>query len=74
MAKILQEKTRIQFRPHILGYIQRGGTPSAFDRKYGYSAGIIAVDALSKSESNICIGIDGDNFVKKSFESALKID
>lgn len=74
LSKILQEKTRIQFRPHILGYVQRGGTPSAFDRKYGYSAGIIAVDALIKGESNFCVGIDGDNFVKKTFESALKID
>ncbi|MBR1988305.1 MAG: 6-phosphofructokinase [Clostridia bacterium] len=74
LAKTLQEKTRIQFRPHILGYIQRGGTPSAFDRKYGYSAGIIAVDALTKSESGLCVGIDGDNFVKKTFETALKID
>lgn len=73
LAKVLQEKCRMQFRPHILGYIQRGGTPSAFDRKYGYSAGIIAVDALVKNESEICIGIDGDNFVKKTFETALKI-
>ncbi len=74
LAKTLQEKTRIQFRPHILGYIQRGGTPSAFDRKYGYSAGIIAVDALIKGESNFCVGVDGDNFVKKNFDLALKID
>ena len=72
LAKTLQEKCKFQFRPHILGYIQRGGKPSAFDRKYGYSSGIFAVNCLIKHETGYTIGIQGDELVKKSFEDTIK--
>lgn len=73
LAKILQEKCKIQFRPHILGYIQRGGTPSAFDRRYGYSCGISAVESISKGETGFSIGMDNLKLTKKSFEDTFKI-
>lgn len=72
LAKTLQEKCKFQFRSHILGYIQRGGKPSAFDRKYGYSAGIFAVNCLVKNETGYTIGIQGDELVKKSLEDTVK--
>ena len=72
LANYLQEKCKFQFRAHILGYIQRGGTPSAFDRKYGYTAGMMAVSALFKNENGYTIGIQDDNLVKKSFEDTIK--
>ena len=72
LANYLQEKCKFQFRAHILGYIQRGGTPSAFDRQYGYTAGMMAVSALSKNENGYTIGIQDGNLVKKSFEDTIK--
>lgn len=72
LAKILQEKCKFQFRPHILGYIQRGGTPSAFDRSYAYSAGQMAVDCLLKDEYGFTLGMQGTEIVPKSFEQTLK--
>lgn len=74
LAKTLQEKCKFQFRPHILGYIQRGGTPSAFDRRYGYSAGYLAVDCALKNEYGFAIGMDGNSLNKKSFEETLKFN
>jgi len=72
LAKILQEKCKIQFRAHILGYIQRGGTPSAFDRRYGYTAGITAVNCLVKGENGYSIGMENGLLTKKSFEDTIK--
>ncbi len=72
LAKNLQEKCKIQFRPHILGYIQRGGTPSAFDRKYGYSAGYSAINHAIKKQFGFSIGMDGNSLNTKSFEDTFK--
>ena len=72
LAATLQEKCKMQFRAHILGYIQRGGTPSAFDRRYAYSAGKIAVDSIIRGETGFSVGMEADTLVKKSFEDTVK--
>ncbi|MBQ9795772.1 MAG: ATP-dependent 6-phosphofructokinase [Clostridia bacterium] len=72
LAKILQEKCKFQFRPHILGYIQRGGKPSAMDRSYAFSVGRLATTYLLSNEHSFTLGLQGDNFVKKPFEDAIK--
>lgn len=72
LAKILQEKCKFQFRPHILGYIQRGGTPSAFDRSYAYSVGQKSVDFILKNEFGFALGMQGTELIQKPFEEAIK--
>ena len=72
LAKILQEKCKFQFRPHILGYIQRGGKPSAFDRSYGYLAGLELVKLIIKNKFGFSFGMEGTNLVKKDFELTIK--
>ncbi|MBR2970086.1 MAG: ATP-dependent 6-phosphofructokinase [Clostridia bacterium] len=72
LAKILQEKCKFPWRAHILGYIQRGGTPTAIDRMYGYSAGLAVVEYTMKGESGFVLGMDNDHLVKKSFSDAIK--
>lgn len=72
LAKTLQEKCKIQFRPHILGYIQRGGKPTSFDRSYGYSAGHLAVNYLLNNEHGFCLGMQGAELMKKPFEEVIK--
>lgn len=72
LAKILEEKCKFPFRAHILGYIQRGGSPSAFDRKYGYTAGNEAVKAILNNERGFVVGIESNKLVKKPFENSLK--
>lgn len=72
LAKTLQEKCKFQFRSHILGYIQRGGKPSAFDRSYGYSVGRLAVECIKNNEHSFTLGMEGCELVKKSFEETIK--
>ena len=71
LSAILQVKTKKQWRPHILGYIQRGGTPSAFDRRYGYSAGIKAVEYIVNNKFNVAIGMVEDILVDKEINNSL---
>lgn len=72
LAATLQEKCKFQFRPHILGYIQRGGKPSAFDRSYAYSVGRMAVNSLVANEHSFALGMQGCDLVQKSFEDTIK--
>ena len=72
LASTLQSECKIQMRPHILGYIQRGGSPSAFDRRYGITAGKLAVETLKNKEC-VMIGLIGDNLTKKPFEECFKM-
>lgn len=71
VANILTEKCKKPIRPHTLGYIQRGGRPSAFDRAYGYEAGYSAINSILNGESGISIGMNNNVLVKISFAEAL---
>ncbi len=46
-------------RVTILGHIQRGGSPTAFDRMLAARLGIKAVQALLASESDVMVGLQG---------------
>ncbi|MBR6778869.1 MAG: ATP-dependent 6-phosphofructokinase [Clostridia bacterium] len=71
LASILQEKCKFQWRPHILGYIQRGGSPSAFDRKYGYTAGVKAVEMIISGQTGLSVGMIGNSLETKSLEDTI---
>ena len=71
-AKHLEEKCKFPWRAHILGYIQRGGTPSAYDRRYGYSAGLKVVDYIIKNETGFAVGMQNDILTKKSLDEVIK--
>ncbi|MBD0353677.1 MAG: 6-phosphofructokinase, partial [Rubrobacteraceae bacterium] len=43
----------------VLGYVQRGGSPTAFDRILASRMGAAALKALSEGESGIMIGLEG---------------
>jgi len=47
VAAEIQERTGIESRTTILGHVQRGGTPVAFDRVLGSWFGVAAVDAVA---------------------------
>lgn len=58
-----QHSSRLGFdiRATILGHLQRGGTPTPYDRKLGTMLGAGAVEALARGESGVLIGkIDGE--------------
>lgn len=60
-------------RPTVLGHIQRGGSPSAFDRILATRMGSYAVELLLEGEQGVMIGSSGDNLITTSLEIAMKL-
>ena len=52
-----QEETGFDVRTTVLGYTQRGGSPTYRDRMYGTTMGIEAVNALCNGESGKMVGV-----------------
>jgi 6-phosphofructokinase 1 len=61
-----------EIRVSILGHIQRGGTPSCFDRVLASRMGVYAVDCLIEQKSKIMVGIIDDKMVTTPISNAIK--
>ncbi|MGC6422580.1 MAG: 6-phosphofructokinase [Flavobacteriaceae bacterium] len=59
-------------RVSVLGHMQRGGTPSCFDRVLASRMGVFAVESLREGASNAMVGIENDNMVLFPLEKAIK--
>lgn len=58
----------------VLGHIQRGGSPSCYDRVLASRLGVGAIDALLKGERGVMIGVANNKVVSVPFEEAIKGD
>ena len=72
--RIRTEYPQYDVRVTILGNLQRGGTPSAFDRILASRLGVAAIDALNDGQRNVMVGISNDKIVYVPFNKAIKID
>ncbi len=71
MAKRIEAATGIETRATILGYMQRGGTPTCKDRVYASIMGAKAVDLLIEGEKNKAVGYLDGKFQAVDFETVL---
>ena len=53
-----RQKFGFELRATILGHVQRGGTPGAFDRLLATRLGAAAVDSLARGEHGVLIGLN----------------
>lgn len=72
LAKYIEEKTGYETRASILGHIQRGGTPSAFDRYIASKLGAYSVEMINKGTYNICLGIGGHDVYHADLAEIIK--
>jgi len=72
-ARIITEKTPYQAKWEILGRIQRGGAPSAFDRYLGASMGAYAVDRLAEGMGGIAVSIRNNSYTHFPIMEALSM-
>ncbi len=70
----IKEKTGIETRATILGHIQRGGSPTAFDRILASKMGARAVELLIRGAKNRTVGIQGNNIVDMDIDEALNVE
>ncbi|MBQ6697241.1 MAG: 6-phosphofructokinase [Lachnospiraceae bacterium] len=73
MAKRIEAATGIETRATILGYMQRGGSPTCKDRYYASIMGAYAVDILVQGKSNRVVAYRGGEFVDFDIEEALSM-
>jgi len=60
LAKELEELTHLEARVTILGYVQRGGTPSAADRLLATRLGTMAAELIQENVFGVMVAARGD--------------
>ncbi|MBQ9332887.1 MAG: 6-phosphofructokinase [Lachnospiraceae bacterium] len=73
MARRIEAATGIETRATILGYMQRGGSPTCKDRYYASIMGAYAADILCSGKSNRVVGIRHGECVDFDIEEALNM-
>lgn len=73
MARRIEAATGIETRATILGYMQRGGSPTCKDRYYASMMGAYAVDILLQGKSNRVVAFQKGEFVDYDIEEALSM-
>lgn len=71
LAKKIEDVTGIETRATILGHIQRGGSPSAFDRVLASKMGARAVELLLEGKTARVIGTKGGEIIDMDTTEAL---
>jgi 6-phosphofructokinase 1 len=73
LAKKVKERIpELDTRVTVLGHIQRGGSPSAFDRVLASTLGYAAVKGLLEGQRGVMAGIIDKQVVYTPFEKAIK--
>jgi 6-phosphofructokinase 1 len=70
LASLIEQRTGREARAVVLGHIQRGGTPSPFDRVLATRFGLAAVDAVHAGESGVMVALRGTDIVRVPLTAA----
>ena len=75
IAKMIEEEfEEMDVRVTILGHIQRGGSPSVYDRVTASRMGVAAVQALLNNKRNIMVGITNNEIVHVPLSKTVKLN
>ncbi|MEG0128597.1 6-phosphofructokinase [Clostridium sp.] len=74
IAEKVEKCTSVQARATVPGHIQRGGSPSAFDRLLATKFGAYAVESLENGESQVVIGIKNNKIIHMDIDEALSLE
>lgn len=72
IARIIEVLSGHETRATVLGYLQRGGSPSAKDRILGTQLGARAVELLHKDVSGMAVGVRGMDMIDVPFADVQK--
>ncbi|TNM45108.1 ATP-dependent 6-phosphofructokinase [Nocardioides albidus] len=64
LAQEIEQRTGKEARAVVLGHIQRGGTPSAFDRWLATRFGLQAIDAVADGEYGVMVALRGTSIIR----------
>ncbi len=71
LAPLIEELTGIETRATVLGHIQRGGVPTAFDRVLATRLGMAVTDLVADEEWGHMVALHGTDIARVGFDEAL---
>jgi 6-phosphofructokinase 1 len=71
LSRIIEDRTGMETRVTVLGHVQRGGSPSAFDRVWATRLGVAAVDYLHERVFGVMVAVQGNEIKPVSVDSAI---
>ena len=73
LAKYVEENLpEYEVRVSILGHMQRGGSPSCFDRVLASRLGVKAVELLLENKTNLMVGLKDNEIITTELSEAIK--
>lgn len=71
LSDLIEEKTGYETRVTVLGHIQRGGSPTAFDRVLGTRFGVEAVNLIIEKKFGYMVSLQGNRIDKVPIDKAV---
>ncbi len=71
LAKEIEKRTKCETRAVVLGHIQRGGSPTAFDRILATRFGVAAIDLVKAGKFGNMVALQGNAIVPVPLKDAV---
>jgi 6-phosphofructokinase 1 len=71
LAREIERRTNFETRTVVLGHVQRGGSPSAFDRMLATRYGLGAIDMVHRNEFGCMAALRGNKIVSVPLADAI---
>ena len=68
----IEKRTGKEARATVLGHVQRGGSPTAYDRVLATRFGLHAADAVHEGDSGVMVALQGTDIVRVPLEEATR--
>ncbi|MDP9101961.1 MAG: 6-phosphofructokinase [Actinomycetota bacterium] len=72
LEREIQQRTGFESRQTVLGHVQRGGTPTAYDRVLATRFGLHAIDAIHDREGGVMVALRGTEIVRVPLAEATR--
>jgi ATP-dependent phosphofructokinase / diphosphate-dependent phosphofructokinase len=72
LEREIEARTGKEARATVLGHVQRGGTPTAYDRVLATRFGLHAIDAAHEGESGVMVALRGTDIVRVPLAEATR--
>jgi phosphofructokinase-like protein len=72
LEREIEARTGFESRQTVLGHVQRGGTPTAYDRVLATRFGLHAIDAVHEGDSGVMVALRGTDIIRVPLAEATK--
>jgi 6-phosphofructokinase 1 len=72
LEREIEARTGYESRQTVLGHVQRGGTPTAYDRILATRFGLHAIDAVHEGDSGVMVALRGTDIVRVPLADATR--